>query len=62
MKESFSEKAEDISVVQKRLGILWSAIFADRIEIEEAVEIQERLSKKNPNAWSGTKETRRFRK
>lgn len=61
MKQGFSEKAEDISIVQKRLEILWSARFTDRTEVEEAVEIQERLSKKSPDGWSGTKEIRRWR-
>jgi hypothetical protein len=61
MKESFSERAEDISIVQKRLEILWSARFTDGTEVEEAVEIQERLSKKSPDGWSGTEEIRRWR-
>jgi hypothetical protein len=61
MKERFSEKAEDISIVQKRLEILWSARFTDRTEVEEAVEIQERLSKKSPDGWSGAEEIRRWR-
>jgi hypothetical protein len=61
MKESFSERAEDISIVQKRLEILWSARFTDGTEVEEAVEIQERLSKKSPDGWSGTEQIRRWR-
>jgi hypothetical protein len=61
MKEGVSEKAEDISIVQKRLEILWSTRFTDRTEVEEAVRIQERLSKKSPDGWSGTEEIRRWR-
>lgn len=61
MKESLSEKAEDISIVQKRLEILWPARFTDRTEVEEAVEIQERLSRKSPDGWSGAEEIRKWR-
>jgi hypothetical protein len=61
MKESVSGKVEDISIVQKRLEILWSTRFIDRTEIEEAVKIQERLSKKSPKGWSGTEEIRKWR-
>jgi hypothetical protein len=61
MKDSVSGKAGDISIVQKRLEILWSTRFTDRSEVEEAVKIQERLSKKSPEGWSGTEEIRRFR-
>ena len=61
MKESVSGKGEDISIVQKRLEILWSTRFTDRTEVEEAVRIQERLSKKSPDGWSGTEEIRRWR-
>jgi len=61
MKEGVSGKAEDISIVQKRLEILWSTRFTDKTEVEEAVKIQERLSKKSPEGWSGTAEIRRWR-
>jgi hypothetical protein len=61
MKESVSRKAGNISIIQKRLEILWSTRFTDRSEVEEAVKIQERLSKKSPEDWSGTEEIRRFR-
>jgi hypothetical protein len=61
MKESVSEKVEDISIVQKRLEILWSTRFTDGTEVEEAVRIQEKLSKKSPDGWSGTEEIRRWR-
>lgn len=52
---------DDISIVQKRLEILWSARFRDRTGVEEAVKIQEELSKKSPKDWSGTEEIRKWR-
>jgi len=55
------EKLEDISIVQKRLEILWSTRFKDRTGVEEAIRIQERLSKKSAEGWSGAKETRKWR-
>ena len=61
MKEGVLEKGEDISIVQKRLEILWSVRFTDRTEVEEAVRIQERLSKKGPDGWSDTEEIWRWR-
>lgn len=61
MKEDVTVKADDISIVQKRLEILWSTRFTDRTEVEEAVRIQERLSKKSPDGWSGTEEIRKWR-
>lgn len=61
MKKDVSEKVQDISIVQKRLEILWSTRFTDRTEVEEAVRIQERLSKKSPDGWSGTEEIRKWR-
>ncbi len=61
MKEGVSVSVEDISIVQKRLKILWSTRFTDRTEVEEAVRIQERLSKKSPEGWNGTEEIRRWR-
>jgi hypothetical protein len=61
MKEGVSEKGEDISIVQKRLEILWSTWFTHRTEVEEAVRTQERLSKKSPEGWSGTEEIRKWR-
>ena len=61
MKEGVSEKREDISIVQKRLEILWSTRFTDRTEVEETVRIQERLSEKSPDDWNGTEEIRKWR-
>ena len=61
MKEGVPEKGEDISIVQKRLEILWLTRFTDRTEEEEAVRIQERLSEKSPDGWSGTEEIRKWR-
>jgi hypothetical protein len=55
------EKFEDISIVQKRLEILWSSRFKDRTEVGEAVKIQERLSHKSAKGWSGAEETRKWR-
>jgi len=54
MKKSVSGRVENISIVQKRLEILWSTRFTDKTEVEEAMRIQERLSKKSPEGWSGT--------
>ncbi len=61
MREGVSGKIEDISIVQKRLEILWSTRFTDRSGVEEAVRIQERLSKKSPESWRGTEEIRKWR-
>ena len=60
-KDALNKELENISIVQKRLEILWSSRFKDRTEVEEAIKIQERLSHKSAEGWSGAEETRKWR-
>lgn len=52
---------DDISIVQKRLEILWSARLRNKTKSKEVVKIQDRLSKKSSKEWSGAEEIRKWR-
>ncbi len=52
---------DDISIVQKRLELLWSARLRDKSKTKKAVEIQDRLSKKSSINWSGAEEIKKWR-
>jgi len=54
-------KLDDISIVQKRLELLWSAKLRNKTKSKEAVEIQDKLSKKSSVKWSGAEEIRKWR-
>ena|GEM_PF-1138140 len=54
-------KLDDISVVQKRLEILWSARLRNKSKSKEAIKIQDQLSKKSSKEWSGAEEIRKWR-
>jgi len=52
---------DDISIVQKRLEILWSARLRNKTKSKEAVKIQDLLSKKSSKEWSEAEEIRKWR-
>ena len=51
---------DDISIIQKRLKILFSQIIENRDKIKEAMEIQDKLRKKS-GKWNATEFIRRDR-
>jgi len=57
----FMEKnTDEFELIKRRLRILISSKLRSEDKIQEAVEIQDRLSQKS-NSWSGEKEIIRWR-
>ncbi len=52
---------DNLSIVQKRLEILLSTKLRDKTNIKQAIEKQDRLSKKSARKWSGTEQIRKWR-
>ncbi|MCD6171763.1 MAG: hypothetical protein J7J36_05055 [Thermoplasmata archaeon] len=53
-------EVDDISIIQKRLKILFSYTIENRDKIKEAMEIQDKLRKKS-GKWNATEFIRRDR-
>jgi len=51
---------EDISIIQKRLKILFSHTIENRYKIKDAIKIQDKLRKKS-GKWNATEFIRRDR-
>jgi len=60
-----SEMAKDsklnVSIVEKRLQILWSSRLNENLNIKKALRIQEELRKKSGN-WNGSAEIAKWRR
>ncbi|MDY1592066.1 MAG: hypothetical protein RBS85_07925 [Methanofastidiosum sp.] len=60
-----SEMAKDsklnVSIVEKRLQILWSSRLNENLNIKKALRIQEELRKKSGN-WNGSAEVAKWRR
>lgn len=55
-----SHSIDDISIVQKRLKILFSQVMENRDRIKDAIKIQDKLRKKS-GRWNATKIIRKWR-
>jgi len=51
---------DDISIIQKRLKILFSQIIENRDKVKEALEIQDKIRKKS-GKWNATEFIRKWR-
>jgi len=51
---------EDISIIQKRLKILFSQTIENRYKIKDAIKIQDKLRKKS-GKWNATEFIRKWR-
>ena len=58
---SMKTQLDDISIVQKRLELLWSARLKNKSKMKEAVKIQDHLSDKSSKEWSGADEIQKWR-
>jgi hypothetical protein len=60
-----SEMAKDsklnVSIVEKRLQILWGSRLNENLNIKKALRIQEELRKKSGN-WNGSAEVAKWRR
>ncbi|MFA7689791.1 MAG: hypothetical protein WCY18_01690 [Methanofastidiosum sp.] len=60
-----SEMAKDsklnVSIVEKRLQILWGSRLNENLNIKKALRIQEELRKKSGN-WNGSAEIAKWRR
>ncbi len=51
----------NVSIVEKRLQILWGSRLNENLDIKKAVRIQDELRKKSGN-WNGSAEVAKWRR